>query len=108
MPTTAQGGVISSTYIDAYIEHTEQAIADGKPTVEVSPDDLLILLDYYDKLPADAAYLRSLVRMDINKKQKSVDRFTAKPGQSAAAAEQQLAKFERNLAYRKEVLARLG
>lgn len=52
-------------------------------------------------------YLRGLVRVDIRKKQKGLDRFQARPGQSAEEAAEIKAKFERDLEFRVRVLTEL-
>jgi hypothetical protein len=56
----------------------------------------------------DLAYLRSLVRMDVRRKQKSVDRFAAKPGQGASEAAAALDHLKEGVAFRLRVLAKLG
>jgi len=50
-------------------------------------------------------YLRSLVRMDIRKKERGLAAFAPRPGQAAAEADALRAKFELNLAFRRSVLA---
>jgi hypothetical protein len=48
-------------------------------------------------------YLRSLVRQDIRKKERNLAKFTPMPGQSAEEAAEVREKFERDLAFRREV-----
>ena len=52
-------------------------------------------------------YLRSLVRMDIRKKERTLAKFTPKPGQDAVEAETVLAEFREHLSFRRGVLWRL-
>lgn len=52
-------------------------------------------------------YLRSLVRMDIRKRQKSVERFTQREGQSDQEAQAILASFKSNVRFRMGVYATL-
>lgn len=52
-------------------------------------------------------YLRSLVRMDIRKRQKSVDRFTRRDDQTEEEAEAILASFKANVRFRMGVYASL-
>jgi hypothetical protein len=56
----------------------------------------------------ELAYLAGLVAADIRKKGKSVDGFEVRPGQDPADAAAVLTGFERNIAWRREVLGKLA
>lgn len=53
------------------------------------------------------AYLESLVRMDIRKRQRGLGKFAAKPGQGAAEAQAVREKMARDLAWKQLVLEAL-
>jgi len=55
----------------------------------------------------DIDYLRSLVRMDIRRKQKSIDKFAPREWQTEQDAAIALQKITDSLEYRRGVLARL-
>jgi hypothetical protein len=55
----------------------------------------------------DRRYLTSLVRMDIRKKERGLEKFAARPGQTAREAADTKEQLECNLAFRRSVLERL-
>ena len=55
----------------------------------------------------DANYLRSLVRMDIRKKEKQIARFSAKPGQTEADVAAVRRNMTQTLEFRRHILAEL-
>ncbi|MDP2662044.1 MAG: hypothetical protein Q8R28_15070 [Dehalococcoidia bacterium] len=55
----------------------------------------------------DIALLASLVRMDIRKKRRSLERFGVKPGQAIEEANKARATIEKAITFREVVLARL-
>ncbi len=55
----------------------------------------------------DIDYLRGLVRMDIRKKERGLERFAPKPDQPVEEADEVRQMFEANIEFRHQVLARL-
>ncbi len=51
-----------------------------------------------------ANYLRSLVRMDVRKKEKQISRLRPKPGQTQAILDGVKVNMERSLEFRRRVL----
>jgi hypothetical protein len=56
----------------------------------------------------ELTYLASLVAADIRKRMKSVTGFAPRDGQEQSEADAILARFERNIAWRREVLGKLA